>query len=107
LIATTRISCAAIWRLVEAIARAKGTGISRFGHGKISADRRHGVASEAYDVHVQKYLLKVPLPTVEGSAVLEELASRNPRPEADPRKFFDDSFVRQLQSSGFIDGLYR
>jgi hypothetical protein len=27
--------------------------------------------------------------------------------DADPRKFFDDSFVRQLQASGFIDGLYR
>lgn len=65
--------------------------------------------SEAYDVYVQKYLLKVPLPTVERlRAVLEELASRNPKAkEADPRKFFDDSFVRQLQSSGYIDGPYR
>jgi len=49
------------------------------------------------------------LPTVDGlKAVLEELADRNPKAkEADPKKFFDDSFVRQLQSSGFIDALYR
>ena len=58
---------------------------------------------------MQKYLLKVPLPTVDGvQAFLEELAGRNPKAkEADLKKFFDDSFVRQLQSSGFIDGLYR
>ena len=65
--------------------------------------------AEAYDVYVQKYLLKVPMPTVDGlKAVLEELAGRNPKAkEADPKKFFDDSFVRQLQSSGVIDALYR
>lgn len=65
--------------------------------------------SEAYDVYIQKYLLKVPLPTVEGiKAVLEEFVGRNPKAkEADPKKFFDDTFVRQLQSSGFIDALYR
>jgi ABC-type nitrate/sulfonate/bicarbonate transport system substrate-binding protein len=41
-------------------------------------------------------------------AVLEELADRNPKAkEADPKKFFDDSFVRQMQASGFIDSLYR
>ena len=41
-------------------------------------------------------------------AVLDELAAENPKAkEAEPRKFFDDSFVRQLQSSGFIDALYR
>jgi len=39
---------------------------------------------------------------------LDELAARNPKArELDPRKFFDDSFVRQLETSGFIDGLYR
>ena len=65
--------------------------------------------SEAYDIYVQKHLLKVPLPTVDAmKTVMEELAGRNPKAkEADPKKFFDDSFVRQLQSSGFIDGLYR
>jgi hypothetical protein len=65
--------------------------------------------AEAYDIYVQKYLLKVPLPTTDAvKAVLEELADRNPKAkEADPKKFFDDSFVRQMQSSSFIDALYR
>ncbi len=95
---------------VEAIARAKrdrNFALSVMGKYLRSADTAS--LSEAYDVYVQKYLLKVPLPTVDGlKAVLEDLAGRNPKAkEVDPKKFFDDSFVRQLQSSGFIDGLYR
>jgi len=40
--------------------------------------------------------------------VLEELGARNPKAkEVDPRRFFDDSFVRQMQASRFIDALYR
>lgn len=48
-------------------------------------------------------------PTVEGlRGVLEELAQRNPEAkDADPKRFFDDSFVRDLQKSGFIDALHR
>ena len=41
-------------------------------------------------------------------AVLDELESRNPKAKGqDPKRFFDDRFVRELQSSGFIDELYR
>jgi hypothetical protein len=37
-----------------------------------------------------------------GRAVLEELELRNPKAKGqDPKKFFDDRFVRELQSSGF------
>jgi hypothetical protein len=40
--------------------------------------------------------------------VLDDLGGRVPKAkDADPRKFFDASFVRQMQSSGFIDALYR
>jgi hypothetical protein len=58
---------------------------------------------------VQKHLLKIPLPTVDAlKPVLEELSARNPKArEVDPRRFFDDSFVRQMQANGFIDALYR
>jgi len=65
--------------------------------------------AESYDVDVQKYMLKVPLTTVEAMrSVLDDLAARIPKAkDSEPRKFFDDSFVRQLQSSGFIDALYR
>jgi hypothetical protein len=41
-------------------------------------------------------------------SVLDDLAPRIPKAkDADPRRFFDDSFVRQMQSSGFIDALYK
>jgi hypothetical protein len=56
-----------------------------------------------------KIFAKVPLPTPEGvRSVLDELAERNPKAkDQDPAKFFDDRFVRQLNTSGFIDSLYR
>ena len=65
--------------------------------------------AEAYDVYANKYLMKVPLPTVEAiRAVLEELEPRSPKAKGqDPKRFFDDHFVRELQASGFIDALYR
>jgi hypothetical protein len=77
--------------------------------GKYLRTNDSEMLSETYDIYVQKHLLKVPLPSVDAlKTVLEELAGRNPKAkEMDPRKFFDDSFVRQMQSSGFIDSLYR
>jgi NitT/TauT family transport system substrate-binding protein len=65
--------------------------------------------SEAYEIYANNHLARVPLPTFEAMrAVLEELESRNPKAKGqDPRKFFDDRFVRELQASGFIDALYR
>ena len=95
---------------VEAIARMKqdkpyATGVM----GKYLRVTDAELLSEAYDIYVQKYLLKVPLPTIDGMrAVLDELAPRNPKAlNEDPKRFFNDSFVRELQSSGFIDRLYR
>jgi NitT/TauT family transport system substrate-binding protein len=65
--------------------------------------------SESYEVYVQKYLMKVPIPNVDAvKAVLDELAPRNPKAlNEDPKRFFNDSFVRQLDASGFIQSLYR
>ncbi len=65
--------------------------------------------SEAYEIYANKHLARVPLPTIEAMrAVLDELALRNPKAKGqDPQRFFDDRFVRELQTSGFIEGLYR
>jgi NitT/TauT family transport system substrate-binding protein len=67
------------------------------------------VLAETYDVQIAKYLLKSPVPTLEAvRSVVEELAERNPKAkDQDPARFFDARFVRQLESSGFIDSLYR
>ncbi|HTN71988.1 MAG TPA: hypothetical protein VMO00_12970, partial [Methylomirabilota bacterium] len=95
---------------VEAIARAKrDKPLAMKVMGKYLRTNDAEMLSEAYDIYVQQHLLKVPLTSVEAiKSVLEELAVRNPKAkEMDPKKFFDDSFVRQMQSSGFIDALYR
>jgi hypothetical protein len=52
---------------------------------------------------------KAPRPTADAvSSVVDELAEGNPKAkEQDPRRFFDDRFVRELQTGGFIDAPYR
>jgi NitT/TauT family transport system substrate-binding protein len=51
---------------------------------------------------------EVPVPSPEGvKTMLDDLASRNPKAQAaDPRQYVDQSFVRELESSGFIKRLY-
>jgi NitT/TauT family transport system substrate-binding protein len=95
---------------VEAIAGAKrDRSLAIKVMGKYLRTANPAALAEAYDIDVQKYMLKVPLTTVEAmKSVLDDLAARNPKAkDADPKKFFDDSFVRQMQASGFIDALYR
>ena len=94
----------------EAIARAKRDKTFALKvMGKYLRTANPAALAESYDIDVQKYMLKVPLTTVEAMrSVLDDLAARIPKAkDSEPRKFFDDSFVRQLQSSGFIDALYR
>lgn len=94
----------------EAIARAKrDKNLALNVMAKYLRTSHPALLSEAYDIDVQKYMLRVPLTTVESMrSVLDDLAARNPKAkDADPRRFFDDSFVRQMQASGFIDALYR
>src|ERR1043166_7480020 len=53
-------------------------------------------------------MLRVPYPTIGGLRfVLEQLAIRDPRAKtANPENFMDVRFVKQLEESGFIQGLY-
>jgi len=94
----------------EAIARAKrDKNLALKVMGKYLRTTNANALAESYDIDVQKYMLRVPLTTVEAmKSVLDDLGGRIAKAkDADPRKFFDDSFVRQMQSSGFIDTLYR
>ena len=95
---------------IEAIARAKrDRNLAMAVMGKYLRTGNSASLSDAYEIDVQKYMLKVPLTTADAvKSVLDDLAARIPKAkDADPRRFFDDSFVRQMQSSGFIDALYR
>jgi len=94
----------------EAIARAKrDKNLSLKVMSKYLRTTNPAALSDSYDIDVQKYMLRVPLTTTEAmKSVLDDLAGRIPKAkDADPKKFFDDSFVRQMQSNGFIDALYR
>ncbi len=94
----------------EAIARAKrDKNMALKVMGKYLRTTNPNALAESYDIDVQKYMLRVPLTTAEAmKSVLDDLAGRIPKAkDADPRKFFDDSFVREMQSSGFIDTLYK
>ena len=48
-------------------------------------------------------------PSVEGlKTVIDDIAERDPRAKSvKPEQFIDASFIRELDQSGFIDGLYK
>jgi ABC-type nitrate/sulfonate/bicarbonate transport system substrate-binding protein len=77
--------------------------------GKYLRTSNRELLSETYDIFADKYLMKVPRPTVQAiQPVLEEIAIRNPKAlDQAPRNFFDDSFVRRLEASRFIENLYK
>jgi len=94
----------------EAIARAKrDKNFALKVMGKYLRAANPAALAESYEIDVQKYMLRAPLTTAEAmKSVLDDLAARIPKAkDSDPSKFFDDSFVRRLQTSGFIDALYR
>lgn len=64
---------------------------------------------EAYNEIVAKLTLKVPYPTEAGIQLyLDQLKIKNPKAAlAKPSDFTDVSFLKELESSGFIDKLYK
>jgi ABC-type nitrate/sulfonate/bicarbonate transport system substrate-binding protein len=62
-----------------------------------------------YEFSVTKYLKRVPFPTAEAfRSVVDELAQVNPKAKGqDPRKFYDDSILRELDKNGFVASLNR
>jgi ABC-type nitrate/sulfonate/bicarbonate transport system substrate-binding protein len=64
---------------------------------------------EAYTTYALKLLPQVPYPSSKGiETILEDLAKRNPKARgADPAKFVETRFLRELEASGFVAQLYR
>ena len=64
---------------------------------------------ETYEVSVTKYLKRIPTPTAESfRTVVDELAMVNPKAKGqDPKRFYDDSILQDLDKSGFINSLNR
>ena len=61
------------------------------------------------NILTESLLPKKQLPSLEGlKTVLEDIAERDPRAKAaKPEQFVDATFIRELDQSGYIDGLYK
>ena len=68
------------------------------------------ILEKSYDnVMHESFYPKKQYPSLEGlKTVLEDIAERDPRAKtAKPEQFVDFTFIRELDQSGFIDGLYK
>ena len=83
---------------IKALGHYMGSGVDR----EILEKTRENVMTEAFYPKKQ-------YPSVEGlKTVLEDIAERDPRAKsAKPEQFVDFSFIKELDESGFIDGLYK
>jgi ABC-type nitrate/sulfonate/bicarbonate transport system substrate-binding protein len=66
------------------------------------------VLEEAWDWHA-RFMPELPYPPADGyQLVLQDIAEKNPKAaQANVRDYIDPRFVRELEDSGFIKGLYR
>jgi NitT/TauT family transport system substrate-binding protein len=96
--------------IVEAIARIKkDKPFAVEVMGKYLRTKDKELLDQTYDFAITKYLKARPYPTAEAfRSVIDELAQVNPKAKGqDPRKFYDDSLLQELDKSGFINALYR
>lgn len=70
--------------------------------------KEDALAEEAYD-YFSRIIPQKPYPSVEGlRTVLNEIAKSDPAAKnVKPEHFMDSTFVRRLDESGYIDGLYK
>jgi len=63
---------------------------------------------EAYNAYAVKFMARVPYPALKGvEAILEDLAKTNPKARgADPKRFVESRFLKELEESGFVSQLY-
>ena len=73
-----------------------------------SGEKEPDALEETYN-YVVKALPRVPEPTLDPIRMgLKILAEKNPEAAAaDPSRFIDTRFVRELKESGYIDSLYK
>jgi NitT/TauT family transport system substrate-binding protein len=96
--------------IVEAIARVKrDKPFAVEVMGKYFRTKDKEMLEETYEIALTKYLKRVPYPTPEAFRnVLDELAQVNPKAKGqDPKRFYDEAILQDLDKSGFVNGLYR
>ena len=68
-----------------------------------------GALEQAYNTYAIKFMARVPYPSVKGvQTILEDLAKTNPKARgADPKKFIEPRFLKELEDNGTVAQLYR
>ena len=95
---------------VESIARVKkDKSLAVDVMGKYLRITERALLEETYDFSIGKYLRARPFPGAEAfRSVVDELAQVNPKAKGqDPRRFYDDTILQELDKIGFIGALYR
>ncbi len=95
---------------LESIARVKkDKALAMDVMGKYLRMKDREILDETYEFAITKYLKARPYPTVEAfRSVLEELSHLNPKAKGqEPRRFYDDAILQELDKNGFINALYR
>ena len=75
---------------------------------RVNAEQERNL-ERSYDLLATKYYEPMPYPSLRGvETVLGLVEKDNPKAKgADPRSFVDDSLLREIDTSGFIKGLYQ
>ena len=75
---------------------------------KFTKSNDQAALEEAYNAYAIKFMARVPYPTLKGiEAILEDLAKTNPKARgAEPKRFVEPRFLKELEGSGFITNLY-
>jgi len=75
---------------------------------KFTKSNDQAALEEAYNAYAVKFMARVPYPTVKGvEAILEDLAKTNSKARgADPKRFVEARFLKELEDSGFVSKLY-
>jgi NitT/TauT family transport system substrate-binding protein len=77
--------------------------------GQYTRTTETDMLEETYDVNVAKAFLKAPYPSVDGFKTILDFVAETRDPKAkniDARTIIDPSFIKELDESGFIKGLY-
>ena len=108
-----RIRCAATfertWKRCTKCGPIKRRPSKALGHYMGSGLDRETLEKSYENVMTEAMYPKKQYPSLEGlKTVLDDIAERDPRVKsAKPEQFVDMTFIRELDQSGFIDGLYK
>lgn len=77
--------------------------------GKYLRSKDRELLDETYEFAITKYLKPRPVPSAEAfRSVVNELAQVNPKAKGqDPKRFYDDGLLQELDKNGFMSALYR